>query len=229
MTIFHVHRVGVEPRPTGRPTTPPPLILGPNLPDAACEGHDGHCGAELHGPLWDAHVDGETADQRTERHHAAIRICQHCPIRGECLNKRLEDNALGPGVWGGRLFDTKHCHCGHPLPEHSPPTRKHCSRACGRGTTPQVHPPRRCEQCNSHYISPQPQQRFCRPACRDRYRGKRAKTPGQQQGPRPPGLTHCQGCGDPITPAEQALGKRNCSKTCRNRASHQRQHKQVAA
>lgn len=66
--------------------------------EPACAGH--------RVPLWDATVDGETAEQRQHRHQAALRICARCPIRRKCAAD--VDPKLDDGVRGGRILPTIH-------------------------------------------------------------------------------------------------------------------------
>lgn len=152
-------------------------------------------------PLFDRTIPHETPHERDERHHQAIRVCRRCPERVDCLTARLTNPGLkrDTGVFGGQVFDTT-----------ITPTRKSA-----------------CDHCGNPFTTKQPTQRFCTPTCRDRYRGicennRKPVTTAL------PGLTHCQGCGTRLAVEQTAAGRRNCSKTCRNRASDRRAA-QVAA
>lgn len=65
---------------------------------------------EIHGPChggsptWDLPVDGETQQERAERHADAVMMCRRCPLRQACLLAgHLTPDA--EGVWGGVVFD----------------------------------------------------------------------------------------------------------------------------
>jgi hypothetical protein len=197
------------------------LLQGPTLSGAACAGTDAY--------LWDDRLDQsppETAQARDERHQRAIETCRGCPVRARCLQNRLTNPAFARdrGVFGGQVFDTtagRKCPCGEPLPEDASPQRRWCSQKCWKATRKAPVVERRCDHCGNQFTTNQDKQRFCNRTCRDRYRGCRATRPHL------PGLTHCQGCGAPIPPAQTAIGRRNCSKNCRKRAAERRQ--QVAA
>lgn len=70
-------------------TTDTPVLLG-----ALCAGRD---------PWWDLDVHGESDVERTERHAAAIRACQRCPVIGACRAWGEKAPRARYGVWGGRL------------------------------------------------------------------------------------------------------------------------------
>ncbi|MFE5290392.1 WhiB family transcriptional regulator [Nocardia sp. NPDC056611] len=57
--------------------------------------------------MWDWHVEGETPEQKQERHRKVRNLCFSCPLRVECLARHDElVRAKGervPGVWGGRI------------------------------------------------------------------------------------------------------------------------------
>lgn len=79
------------------------VLLGPELPGAACKGRGG---------LWDDCADGESPSQRAGRHEHAIEICGTCPVRAACLRARFENpRLLGAGVWGGRHFSSRKREC----------------------------------------------------------------------------------------------------------------------
>lgn len=196
------------------------LLTGPPLPGAACAGTDAH--------LWDDRLDQtppESPTARDQRHQLAIETCQKCPVRAECLQKRLNDPTLGKGVFGGQVFDSdphvRKCPCGQPLPEGSSPQRKWCSEKCWKATQKAPVVQRCCDHCGGQFTTNQTRQRFCTRPCRDRYRGSRTTRPHL------PGLANCQVCDTPIPPAQTAIGRRNCSTNCRKRAAERRQ--QVAA
>jgi hypothetical protein len=128
-------RAGTQPRPAQRAVQPVTLLLGPNLPRAACKGL---------ADLWDDRVDNEPEEHRTQRHDQAIGTCRECPVRADCLTARLTEPDLGNGVWGGQLFTTtRKCPCGNALP----PDAKYCSEDCRTGTRDRTKPAER-----SHYL-----------------------------------------------------------------------------
>ncbi|MBD8505531.1 hypothetical protein HT102_03370 [Hoyosella sp. G463] len=47
----------------------------PAMPHAQCRGR---------APLFDSHIDGETSEQRLNRHTQARKLCQQCDHRIEC-------------------------------------------------------------------------------------------------------------------------------------------------
>lgn len=121
-------RMGQFVRPHEYHRTIPLLILGPNLPAAACQGE---------GNLWDDAVDGETDEQRTQRATTAITICNSCPEQDRCLQTRLTNPVLGPGIYGGVMFGKPTqrscaCGCGEPLPPDAHTQRRYHNRACRR-------------------------------------------------------------------------------------------------
>lgn len=180
----------------------PPFPQGPNLPGAACKGHD---------PLFDNRIDKETDQQRDQRHAQAIEICITCPIFDRC-KPGPEDE----GIWAGVLYERKHrrCPCGEPLPSNATKQQKYCSSKC-RGRKHTTYE-RQCDNCHQHFTTVQPQQHFCHSRCNNKWR---------HQHPRPaltkrfPGLPRCQVCSTPINEQAQRMGARNCSKRCRRRAS----------
>lgn len=64
------------------------------MSDAACAG--------AKEPLWDAHVEGETALDRRHRQARAVAICGGCPIRERCYAET--DRKHEEGVRGGRVL-----------------------------------------------------------------------------------------------------------------------------
>lgn len=66
----------------------------PPLPGALCRGHD---------PFWDLDVDGETRQERDERHTAARYVCSRCPEMKPCRAWGEQAPRARYGVWGGRL------------------------------------------------------------------------------------------------------------------------------
>lgn len=69
---------------------------GPVLPPGArCAGRS---------PLWDAHVPGETAQERTARLSYAVDECAVCCVRAECT-AALADERVASGVWAGVLVN----------------------------------------------------------------------------------------------------------------------------
>lgn len=65
----------------------------PDLPGAACVGHDA--------TLWDDTILGETPVQAMARHATARAICHDCPVRALC---RTERGPRDSGMWGGELW-----------------------------------------------------------------------------------------------------------------------------
>lgn len=182
----------------------PHFPLGPNLPGAACKGHD---------PLFDNHVDKETNQQRDIRHAQAIEICLSCPVLDQC-KPGPEDE----GIWRGALYERKHrrCPCGAQLPHHATKQQRYCGPKCRQSK--HITYQRNCAHCNQPFTTIQPQQRFCHTTCRNKWRG-RAENTKPPTHPRPPGLPACQVCGHPITTRAQKLGARNCSLRCRKTAA----------
>lgn len=70
-------------------TTDTPVLLG-----ALCAGR---------APGWDLDVHGESDVERTERHAAALRACQRCPVIRACRAWGAQAPRARYGVWGGRL------------------------------------------------------------------------------------------------------------------------------
>lgn len=52
-------------------------------------------------PLWDDHVDGETRQQRGQRHELARMMCSGCPAIRACREAWAEVG--GSGIWAGQL------------------------------------------------------------------------------------------------------------------------------
>lgn len=106
------------------------LLEGPDLSGAACTGDR----AYLFDDRRDLIDKTESPTRRERRHEAAQQICyQKCPVRLECLAARLADTSLGPGVWGGQLFETdatnKICPCG-ALFTTANKNRRYCTDEC---------------------------------------------------------------------------------------------------
>jgi len=155
---------------------PTPLTLGPNLPDAACKGG---------GNLWDANIDGEEDDERAQRHTKATASCNNCPEQAACLTQRLTNPTLGPGIWGGQLFEHKqgNCtHCGGPITNNNYSTlRKYCSDTCEkqaavdrkrnrRNATRPAPVTQNCRICDLPFTPKHKNQITCGPTCqRDNY------------------------------------------------------------
>lgn len=63
----------------------------------ACVGHP-----TLPPSTWDARINGETTEDRTDRIEAARRVCDACPIADDCLTEGA--TGRGGGVRGGHVF-----------------------------------------------------------------------------------------------------------------------------
>jgi hypothetical protein len=138
--------------------TIPLLILGPNLPNAACKNK---------GNLWDITVDGETDEARAQRINTAIGICGTCPTAQRCLDARLANPQLGEGVYGGQLFGK--------------PAQRLCACGCGQPLPPDAHTQRRYHnhKCRQRAYLANPETKTAdlkRRAARDRARNARRKT-----------------------------------------------------
>lgn len=71
------------------------LGTGPRLPGRpACLGRY---------PAFDADVDGESAEQRAERHERAIAVCWRCPVRDACATAASDLGRRALGVWAGQV------------------------------------------------------------------------------------------------------------------------------
>lgn len=92
-------------------TTDTPVLLG-----ALCAGRD---------PWWDLDLDEESDDDRTERHAAAIRACQRCPVIEACREWGARMPRARYGVWGGRLHIERPRGTGRTDPERSATARTH--------------------------------------------------------------------------------------------------------
>jgi hypothetical protein len=127
---------------TGRRTILDLVVVGPQLPLAACKGR---------GDLWDGSTHGETVAERQERQRRAVRICGGCPERLPCLRYRLDNPKLASGgVWGGRVFED--------------PPRSHCDekyRNRKGGTKKMRHGVCAYEKCDIEFDTLQHSRRFC--------------------------------------------------------------------
>jgi hypothetical protein len=77
------------------PQIPDPItaLIDPRLAGARCAGKS---------PLFDAELDGETAEDRSERLSWARSQCTRCPVQGQChIAAREQDHPLG--VWAGKV------------------------------------------------------------------------------------------------------------------------------
>ena len=103
-------------------------IVDPSLPGAAC--------VDL-APMFDGYRDGEAAEDREQRQREALQVCQTCPVREGCHDRRIELQR-GPwsveGVWAGEVLapapSGAPCRvCGDPVSRarHRSAT---CSKAC---------------------------------------------------------------------------------------------------
>lgn len=66
----------------------------PALTDALCAGH---------WPWWDDHIDGESDEDRAERHAAAVRVCSRCPVIEPCRRWGARYPRARYGVWAGKV------------------------------------------------------------------------------------------------------------------------------
>lgn len=65
------------------------------------------CTARVNEMLWDERVDGETDEQRAERHTVARSICDlRCPVREQCGN--AVDLKYDEGIRGGHRLPPLH-------------------------------------------------------------------------------------------------------------------------
>ncbi len=66
---------------------------------------DGLIGAACAGraPLFDADIDGESSDERDERHETALRICRTCSVLNACMSTIATLPPRTDGVWAGHL------------------------------------------------------------------------------------------------------------------------------
>ncbi len=64
------------------------------LDGAACAGR---------APLFDADIDGETSDERDDRHETAQRICRTCSVLNACMSTIATLPPRTDGVWAGQL------------------------------------------------------------------------------------------------------------------------------
>lgn len=173
-------RAGTGPRAAVRPVEPLPDVLGPDLPGAACKGHGGLFDDWREHWAPSGRFRPETSTERAERHDAAMQICWGCPVRTDCLTARYDEPKLGPGVWGGVLFERgatpttpqpTACHCGTPLPQDAHPTRVHCSSVCrqhayaARGEMPV----RACLYCDALFTPVHGNERHCSPRHKQQY------------------------------------------------------------
>lgn len=69
-------------------------LVDPRLHGAACTGR---------APWWDESIDGETPEDRRDRHDAARRICRGCPVQGACHDAATEHDATG--LWAGMIHN----------------------------------------------------------------------------------------------------------------------------
>ncbi|EHK84252.1 WhiB family transcriptional regulator [Rhodococcus pyridinivorans] len=77
------------------PAIPPLLerLVDPRLAEARCTGKH---------PLFDAELDEETAEERSERLSWARGQCTRCPVQGPCRTAAGEqEHPLG--MWGGKV------------------------------------------------------------------------------------------------------------------------------
>ncbi len=80
--------------------TDPALLLlaalapADGLTSAACAGR---------APLFDADIDGESSEQRDERHETAQRICRTCSVLNACMSTIATLPPRTDGVWAGVL------------------------------------------------------------------------------------------------------------------------------
>lgn len=65
------------------------------LDGAACAGR---------APLFDLDVDGESSDERDERHETAQRICRTCSVLNACRSTITTLPPRTDGVWAGQLL-----------------------------------------------------------------------------------------------------------------------------
>jgi len=72
---------------------------------AALAPADGLTGAACRGraPLFDLDVDGETSDERDDRHETAQRICGTCSVLNACRSTIATLPPRTDGVWAGVL------------------------------------------------------------------------------------------------------------------------------
>jgi len=64
------------------------------LDGAACAGR---------APLFDADIDGESSDERDDRHETAQRICRSCSVLDACRSTIATLPPRTDGVWAGVL------------------------------------------------------------------------------------------------------------------------------
>lgn len=64
------------------------------LDGAACRGR---------APLFDAEIDGESSDERDERHETTQRICRTCSVLNACMSTIATLPPRTDGVWAGVL------------------------------------------------------------------------------------------------------------------------------
>jgi predicted nucleic acid-binding Zn ribbon protein len=192
-STIRAHRVGWLPRnpEPGKFGPKPKLILGPNLPNAACK----HLA-----PLFDDTIPGETDPQRHQRHNKAQTICRTCPAKTQCQQERETNPDLGPGIYGGQLYENTKA-------------QQRLDRLAKR--TPKN---RQCKNCGQTF--PAVTRRvYCGDNCYEQARAAFTATTAHTRRALPQ-LTHCQDCDKPLPPGR----KRNCSDQCRKRGSeHRRQ------
>lgn len=177
------------------------ILDGPHWPDAACRRYPAH--------LWDDRrdlpPDGEPPTERAVRLRGARAICRICPRLAECLARRLGDNTLGGGMWGGELF----------------------TGTGGKPTEITTAATGDCGWCGEE-IAPSRRRKYgrtCSSACRRAIAAKRAQeAPEGTYGRNLPGLTHCQrpACGRELTEIQRKRRARNCSPACRETARQER-------
>lgn len=155
----------------------------PDLPNAACKGKAN---------LWDNWIDtdGQREDesQRAQRHHAAIRICDHCPELYECRLQREAHPEWGEGIWGGQLYERTNRTCKRCGKRFTAKTnRAYCTDTCRDAALKErlatEHEQRRaqaqlprldhCQGCNKT-LEPG-QKRNCSTRCRKRTSEQRAR------------------------------------------------------
>lgn len=67
-------------------------LVDERLVGAACSGA---------APVFDDHVDGESTDDRAQRHATAIALCECCSVADACATAAGEHTAIG--IWAGAL------------------------------------------------------------------------------------------------------------------------------
>jgi len=73
---------------------------------AALAPADGLTGAACAGraPLFDADIDGESSEQRDDRHERARTICRTCSVLNACMSTIATLPRRTDGVWAGVLL-----------------------------------------------------------------------------------------------------------------------------